>query len=99
MTTPLYSYDEAYSRNEGLLTLEEQQKLRDFTIVIPGMGGVGGSHLITLVRQGFEKFRIADFDVFEVKNFNRQYGARLDTIWRNKTEVMKEEALKFNPNR
>lgn len=98
MSEPTFSYDEAFSRNIGLLTTEEQQRLRDFVIAIPGMGGVGGAHLIALVRQGFEKFKIADFDVYEVKNFNRQYGARMDTLGRNKAEVMKEEALKINPN-
>ncbi|MCA9360884.1 ThiF family adenylyltransferase [Candidatus Nomurabacteria bacterium] len=93
-----FEYNEAFSRNIGLLTPEEQEKLRTFTIAIPGMGGVGGSHLISLVRQGFEKFKIADLDQYELKNFNRQYGARLDTIDRPKVEVMKEEALKINPH-
>jgi molybdopterin/thiamine biosynthesis adenylyltransferase len=95
---PEYSYEEAYSRNKGLLTLDEQKKLREFVIAIPGMGGVGGAHLIALVRQGFEKFKIADFDVYDIKNFNRQFGARMDTLGRNKAEVMREEALKINPN-
>ena len=98
MFEPTFSYDEAFSRNIGLLTTEEQLRLRDFVIAIPGMGGVGGAHLIALVRQGFEKFKIADFDVYEVKNFNRQYGARMETLGLNKAEVMKEEALKINPN-
>lgn len=93
-----YDYSIATSRNIGLLTEDEQEKLRTFTIAIPGMGGAGGSHLISLVRQGFERFKIADLDSFELKNFNRQYGARIDTIGRKKTEVMKEEALKINPN-
>ena len=93
-----FQYAEAFRRNIGLLTEEEQEKLRTYTIAIPGMGGVGGVHLISLILKGFEKFKIADLDVFELKNFNRQYGARLDTIDRKKTEVMKEEALKINPN-
>ncbi|MFZ2253351.1 MAG: ThiF family adenylyltransferase [Minisyncoccia bacterium] len=97
-TSSQFNYDEAFSRNIGLLTLEEQQKLRNFTIAIPGMGGVGGAHFISLVRQGFEKFKIADFDVFELKNFNRQYGSRMDTLQKRKVDVMKEEALKINPN-
>lgn len=98
MASRAFKYDLAFSRNIGLLTEEEQQKLRTFTVAIPGMGGVGGVHLISLVRQGFEKFRIADMDEYEIKNFNRQYGARLDTLERQKVEVMKEEALKINPD-
>ena len=96
-TPPSFEYSEAFSRNIGLLTVEEQAKLREFTIAIPGLGGVGGAHLISLVRQGFERFKIADLDTYELKNFNRQYGARTDTIGRDKAEVMKEEVLKINP--
>lgn len=98
MTDMHFDYHEAFSRNLGLLTEAEQEQLRSFTIAIPGLGGVGGVHLISLIRQGFEKFKIADLDVYELKNFNRQFGARLDTLGRAKVEVMKEEALKINPN-
>lgn len=96
--TQVFDYSEAFIRNIGLVTEEEQAKLRTFTIAIPGMGGVGGAHLISLVRQGFEKFKIADLDSFELKNFNRQYGARMDTIGHHKAITMREEALKINPN-
>ncbi len=95
--TTTFNYQEAFSRNIGLLSPKEQARLRTYTIAIAGMGGVGGIHLISLVRQGFEKFKIADFDSFELKNFNRQYGSRLDTIDRSKAEVMREEVLKINP--
>lgn len=94
---PVFDYKTAFSRNIGLLSAEEQEQLRNFTIAIPGMGGVGSIHLLSLVRQGFERFKIADFDVFELKNMNRQYGARMDTLHRPKAEVMREEALKINP--
>ncbi len=92
-----FNYSEAFCRNIGLLTEEEQEQLRQFTIAIPGMGGVGGAHLISLVRQGFEKFKIADPDQFELANTNRQYGARIDTFGTGKVVVMKEEVLKINP--
>lgn len=97
-TSSQFEYHEAFSRNIGLLTEEEQMKVRSSVIAIPGMGGAGGTHLITLVRQGFERFKIADLDVYELKNFNRQYGARMDTLGRAKVEVMREEALKINPH-
>lgn len=97
MTATQFNYDEAFSRNIGLVNSDEQKILQERTIAIPGMGGVGGIHLIALVRQGFQKFKIADCDTFELKNFNRQYGARLDTLGLHKAYVMKEEALKINP--
>ena len=70
---PPFSYADAFDRNLGWFTETEQQALRSKTIAIAGMGGVGGVHLLTLVRLGFTKFRIADLDVFEVANFNRQF--------------------------
>lgn len=88
---------QAFSRNIGLLTLEEQDLLSQARVAIPGMGGVGGVHLITLVRSGIGKFNIADFDVFEPANVNRQFGARVPDFGRPKLEVMKEQALFINP--
>jgi molybdopterin/thiamine biosynthesis adenylyltransferase len=93
-----WSYDEAFKRNRGLITEEEQEKLRNCRVAIAGMGGVGGVHLVTLVRLGIGKFTIADPDVFEVSNFNRQYGATISNIGRNKAEVMAEIAREINPD-
>ena len=92
-----FNYDEAFSRNIGLFTLEEQDKLRRSHVAIAGMGGVGGVHLITLARTGIGNFTIADPDRFELANMNRQYGARVDTIGRSKVEVMAEGVRRINP--
>jgi molybdopterin/thiamine biosynthesis adenylyltransferase len=62
------------------------------------MGGVGGIDLVTLARLGIGRFTIADPDVFETVNFNRQYGATLGNIGRGKAEVMAEEARAINPD-
>jgi len=92
-----FSYEEAFSRNLGLINEQEQQKLRNSRVAIAGMGGVGGVHLITLARLGIGKFTIADPDTFELANMNRQYGCRMDTLGRNKAQVMAEEARRINP--
>ena len=96
-STPQWSYAEAFKRNRGLITEEEQEKLRNSRVAIAGMGGVGGVHLVTLARLGIGKFTIADPDVFEVANFNRQYGATISNVGRNKAEAMAEAALDINP--
>jgi len=88
---------EAFSRNIGLLTQAEQDKLANAKVAIPGMGGVGGVHLITMTRTGVGKFHIADFDTYNPVNINRQFGARVPDFGRPKMEVMKEEALSVNP--
>lgn len=93
-----WSYEVAFSRNAGLVSRDEQQRLHDSRVAIVGMGGVGGIHLVTLGRLGIGKFSIADFDCFNVVNFNRQYGARLSDLKRPKVEVMAEEIRQINPH-
>jgi molybdopterin/thiamine biosynthesis adenylyltransferase len=88
---------QAFSRNIGLFTQQEQEKLAQARIAIPGMGGVGGVHLMTMVRTGIGRFHLSDFDVYEPANINRQFGARVPDFGRSKMEVMKEQALSVNP--
>lgn len=92
-----FKYDEAFSRNLGLVTAQEQDILKSKTIAIAGMGGVGGSHLLALVRMGIENFHIADMDTFELVNFNRQAGATTETLGKLKAEEMKKRAMEINP--
>ncbi len=93
----MFSYAQAFDRNIGWVTTAEQATLRDTRVAIAGLGGVGGAYLMTLVRLGIGRFNLADFDTFEIQNFNRQAGASTATIGRPKIEVMKEIALGINP--
>ena len=93
----MYSYNEAFTRNLGWVTAEEQQRLRNARIAIAGMGGVGGSHLLTLARLGISRFNVADFDTFELHNMNRQAGARVSSLGRPKVDVLSEMARDINP--
>lgn len=93
----IFNYQQAFSRNAGWITEQEQQVLRGKKIAIAGLGGVGGSHLLTLTRLGIGSFHIADFDKFELANFNRQAGATMSYLGRPKTDVMAEMAQDINP--
>lgn len=88
---------EAFSRNIGLVTPAEQDVISRAKIAIPGMGGVGGNHLLTLVRTGFTRFHLSDFDAFEPANVNRQAGARISSFGKKKLDVMAQDALEINP--
>lgn len=92
-----FNYDNAFSRNIGWVTEAEQAKLRQSRVGIGGLGGVGGVHLLTLARLGIGKFSIADFDVFDIVNFNRQVGATMQSLERTKIDVLSEMALDINP--
>ena len=71
----MFDYDEAFSRNLGWLTPQEQQRLRGARVAVAGMGGVGGVHVQGLARLGVGALNLTDFDSFELANFNRQAGA------------------------
>jgi sulfur-carrier protein adenylyltransferase/sulfurtransferase len=88
----------AFVRNLGWVTPDEQALLRGRRVAVAGLGGVGGSHLVTLARLGIGKFHISDLDVFEIENVNRQYGAKASTLGRPKAEVLAEVARDINPD-
>ena len=92
-----FAYQEAFSRNIGWVTVDEQKALRGKRVAIAGMGGVGGVHLLTLARLGIQAFHIADFDRFDIANFNRQVGATVSTLGKAKVEVLAEMARDINP--
>ncbi len=92
-----WSYDEAFCRNLGLISPTEQQRLRNSRVAIAGMGGVGGIDMVALARMGIGKFTIADPDVFEIRNSNRQYGAMRSTNGQAKAEVMRNIVHDINP--
>ena len=92
-----FDYQQAFSRNIGWVTRAEQQVLRNKRVAIAGGGGVGGVHLLTLARLGVSKFHIADFDTFDIVNFNRQVGASMSTLDQPKVDVMARMARDINP--
>lgn len=95
--TAAFSYEQAFARNIGWVTPEEQATLRTKRIAIAGGGGVGGVHLLTMARLGIGAFHIADFDRFDIVNFNRQVGANMSTLGEPKVEVMANMARDINP--
>jgi len=92
-----YDYDEAFSRNIGLLTEEEQARVRGARVAVGGLGGVGGNHVLALARIGFGSFSLADLDHFELANMNRQAGASVNTLGRSKVEVTADIVRAINP--
>lgn len=92
-----FDYRTAFSRNIGWVTEFEQQSLKSKKVAIGGLGGVGGSHLVTLARLGIGNFSIADMDTFDWPNMNRQAGAFASTIGQPKIDVMADQIRGINP--
>lgn len=96
MTSP-FSYAEFTTRNLGFVAEGEQARLRDAHVFVCGVGGMGGAAFMALVRAGVGRFVIADIDVFEVSNLNRQVFANAATIGHGKAESAAQAARTINP--
>ena len=98
MANSNFDYDTAFIRNLGFISQNEQQILKNSRVAIAGLGGTGGGQVAALSRLGIGKFNLADIDDYELKNFNRQYGATMNTIGEKKTTVAKKIVHDINPD-
>ncbi|MBW2736230.1 MAG: ThiF family adenylyltransferase [Deltaproteobacteria bacterium] len=96
--TPSFDYDVAFGRNRGLVSMEEQRRLRGARVAIIGAGGVGGIHALTLARLGVGHFRLVDPDTFDLVNFNRQSGATMQTLGQPKASSVAAQVHAINPD-
>ncbi len=92
-----FNYHTAFARNLGWITATELDILRHQRVAIAGLGGVGGSHTLTLTRLGIGAFSLADLDTFELANFNRQAGASVPSLGQAKTDTLAGLARDINP--
>lgn len=90
--------DNRFMRTKLLLGETGIQKLHDATVMIVGLGAVGGYALEALARAGVGHFILVDFDVFDETNINRQILALSSTVGEKKIEVAKKRVLDINPN-
>jgi molybdopterin/thiamine biosynthesis adenylyltransferase len=92
-------YWERVDRSLGWLgdTPEEQrarqERLKEAVIGVAGIGGIGGAVALRLVRMGVRNIKLADPDLFDVSNIQRQLGASLQNVGRNKADVVAEMAF------
>ncbi len=75
---------------------ENLRKIEDARIGIAGAGGLGSNCASSLARAGFKKFTIADFDVIDPSNLDRQFYFA-DQIGMNKVDALKINLLRINP--
>jgi len=70
--------------------------LRRSTVGIAGAGGLGSNAAISLARSGIGRLIIADFDVVEPSNLNRQQYF-IEQVGRPKVEALHENLKRINP--
>ncbi|MFO7575643.1 MAG: tRNA threonylcarbamoyladenosine dehydratase [Bacteroidales bacterium] len=90
--------DDWYSRTEMAIGKEALDRLRRSSVLVAGLGGVGGYVAEMLVRAGIGAITIADGDSVQASNRNRQLLALISTEGRMKTEVMRDRLIDINPD-
>lgn len=71
-------------------------KVKAATAGIAGLGGLGSAIAVALTRTGIGKLILADFDVVEPSNLNRQQYF-VEQIGQPKTEALKDNLARINP--
>ncbi len=83
---------------ERLIWLLEQnlEKIKNKTILVIGLGGVGGYVVEALTRSGINKIIIVDFDTIDISNLNRQIVTNTSNIGFYKTEAFYQRIKSIN---
>jgi len=86
-----------YARTELLIGEDGLKRLKDSSVMVFGVGGVGSHCIEALARSGVGRLILVDNDAVSVTNINRQSIAYHSTIGRMKTEVMRERIRDIDP--
>lgn len=87
-----------FSRLELLVGLGNLNKIKNTTVLIIGLGGVGSFTLESLVRNGIERVIIVDNDIVDITNLNRQIMSLHSNVGQFKTNVWEKRISEINPN-
>ncbi|MCM3358462.1 MULTISPECIES: tRNA threonylcarbamoyladenosine dehydratase [unclassified Psychrobacillus] len=87
-----------FSRNELAIGREGVELLKNTTVAILGVGGVGSFAAEACARSGVGRIILVDKDNVDITNINRQLVAYMSTVGRSKSEVMKERIADINPD-
>lgn len=87
-----------YSRTEALLGSLAVEKLKNSSVAVFGLGGVGSAAFEALLRSGVGTIAVFDYDTVSESNFNRQLLAVTETLDKPKTEAAVKRAKQINPD-
>jgi tRNA A37 threonylcarbamoyladenosine dehydratase len=86
-----------FSRTELLLGTAGLELLKNSSVAVIGLGGVGGYAAEALCRTGIGRLALIDFDDICLTNINRQLHAMDGTVGKAKAHVMAERLSLINP--
>lgn len=86
-----------FSRTELAIGPEGLEIMRNSSVAVLGVGGVGSIAAEALARTGVGRIVLIDKDVVDITNVNRQIHALLSTVGQPKTDLMRDRILQINP--
>ena len=93
----MISQEAIFNRTHRLVGPDGMQRIREASVVLFGVGGVGSWCAEALVRSGVRRLTLVDGDVVNPSNVNRQLMATTRTVGRPKVEALRERLLEINP--
>ncbi len=87
-----------YERIIKLIGKENLNKIKNKTVCIVGLGGVGGFATEAIVRSGVGNVIIVDYDRIDISNLNRQIITNQNNIGESKVQEMQKRIKSINPN-
>lgn len=93
-----FDKNEQFSRTEALIGREALEKLKNSSVIVFGIGGVGSYTAEALARAGVGKITVVDGDKISPSNINRQLYALHSTVGMMKTDVAKDRISDINPD-
>lgn len=89
--------EQRFQRNLGVVDEATLDTLSRTHVLVAGVGGAGGQCAVDLARLGFGGVTLADFDVYERHNMNRQVGCFESTLGHAKVEVVGRMCRDIHP--
>jgi tRNA threonylcarbamoyladenosine dehydratase len=86
------------SRTHLLLGDDNLSRLHNTHVLVAGLGGVGGYAAEQLCRAGIGKFTLADHDIVQASNRNRQIIALVSSEGKRKIDLFSERMKEINPD-
>lgn len=87
-----------FERVVSLTGNDNFQKIQNATVLVVGLGGVGGYAVEALVRSGIENIIVIDHDVIDKSNLNRQIITNHQNIGMPKALVTLNRIKNINPD-
>lgn len=94
----MFYNNDYFNRFTMMLDESAQQKLQNASVIVFGVGGVGGALANFLVRCGIKRIGIVDFDYISPSNINRQLVAFSNNIGKLKVDELEIMLKNINPN-